>query len=181
MVGLCSWFPGLRCPSTGVYMLLGGARSWCQNGSLQASSCQWIFLSTSTTSVLVSTVSCSCPPPSQKSLLLPWVLVHVRLYTPSILRVYISPSLMELLQSSLAVLHSHMGQGIAHPYNARYPSWGRGWLWIATPMGELLQYNCSQVVVHSPGGYGVWIYCECTRPTISWSFFFMSLDIDFLF
>ena len=28
------WLFGLKCPSTGAYRLLGGARSWCQSGNL---------------------------------------------------------------------------------------------------------------------------------------------------
>ena len=52
---------GLIFPSTGPYRLLGRARSWCQNGGLRESSCQWLFSGTSPSSVLVPTVSHSPP------------------------------------------------------------------------------------------------------------------------
>ena len=42
-VFLLCWLFGLRCFSTGAYRLLVGARSWCQNGGLQGSSYRWIF------------------------------------------------------------------------------------------------------------------------------------------
>ena len=53
------WLFGLRHPSTEAYRLLGGARSWYQNGNLQESSYQWIF--PTAPCVLVPTVSHSHP------------------------------------------------------------------------------------------------------------------------
>ena len=34
-------------------------------------------------------------------------------------------------------------------------------------MGELLWCFALQFVVHSPSGYGIWFYCDCTPPTVS--------------
>ena len=60
------WLFGLRCPSTGAYRLLGGARSWWENGRLPESSCQWELPRTTTASVFVPAVSHT--PPSQETL-----------------------------------------------------------------------------------------------------------------
>ena len=118
----CSLFV-LRHPGTGAYKLLGGVRSYCQNGSLLESSCQWVLFSTSTTGVLVPTVihSHSLPPQetfqhqqvglahaSVKSLLFPWVLVSRDLHVPFKSGVLISLSLVEFLQSGPTGLQSQM-------------------------------------------------------------------------
>ena len=38
------WLIVLRCPRTGACGLLGGTRSWWENGDLQKGSCQWELL-----------------------------------------------------------------------------------------------------------------------------------------
>ena len=55
------WFFGLRRPSTGAYRILGGARSWWENGSLLEGSHQWAISRDAAASVPVPIVSHSCP------------------------------------------------------------------------------------------------------------------------
>ena len=52
---------GLRQPSTGVCRLLGRARSWCPNVSLQESSCGWMLRDKSGTRVYVPKWSTGTP------------------------------------------------------------------------------------------------------------------------
>lgn len=64
-LGLCSYpvcclawgIPALE--TTGCWL---DPRSWCQNGSFKERSCQWALSGTFTASVLIPTVSQSCPP-----------------------------------------------------------------------------------------------------------------------
>ena len=57
------WLFGLKCPSTGAYRLLGGARPCWKNGGLWEGSCQWVLPRTTVSSVFMPAVSQSCPPP----------------------------------------------------------------------------------------------------------------------
>ena len=59
---------GLRHPSTGACRLLGGARSWWEDGYLQEGPCQWVLSKTLAASVFVSAVNHSHPLPPQKAL-----------------------------------------------------------------------------------------------------------------
>ena len=52
-----------RHSSTGVYMLLGRTRSWCENGKLWECSCRSTLSRASAISILVSTVSHGWPSP----------------------------------------------------------------------------------------------------------------------
>ena len=55
------WLSGLKCPSTGTYRLLGGARPWWKNGGPWEGSCPWVLPRTTVTSVFMPAVSQSCP------------------------------------------------------------------------------------------------------------------------
>lgn len=90
------WLVGLSHPSPWTYRLLGGARSWWKNGSLQEGSCQWVLPRTTAERIFVPTVSHSTRPPqhlhrkpsnSSRQVwprllwghcILPWVLGHTR-------------------------------------------------------------------------------------------------------
>ena len=118
----------LRHPSTGAYRLLGGTRTWCQNGSLQESSCPWVFPSTSAPVSLspqwatASLTSPGDPPrPASRSgpgsyevtAFFPWgPCVHKTLCVPSKSWVSVSPSPVELLRSNPICIQSQMLWGI---------------------------------------------------------------------
>ena len=61
------WLFGQRGPNTGSCRLLGGIKSWHQNGSLQESLRRRLFTEASTISVLAPSESYSRPPPSQET------------------------------------------------------------------------------------------------------------------
>ena len=159
---------GLTCPSTEVYQLLGGTRSWGGNISLQEGSHQWVLPRTTTVSVFVPAVGHSCPPSPQKtfqyeqaglaqspmrSLLFslgPGV--QKTLCAPSKSGVSVSSSPVEFLQSNPAGLQSQILWGLPlllSDSQAEKPDVG---LRICTPVGELLWYNYFQVC--GPAGMG---------------------------
>lgn len=116
------WLIILRCPSTGAHGLLGGARSWWENGDLQKGSCQWELPRTTAASVFFPAVGPSCSLLPQETLQFQQVdlaqaLLRSLLFSlgpsafetlcaPSRNGVYVSPSPVDLLCSNPADLQS---------------------------------------------------------------------------
>ena len=95
-----------------------------------------------------------------------WILVHTRFYLCP-LRVSVSPSSMEILQSNPTGLQGQIPWGFPVPLldpQAGKPDVG---VRIFTIGGELLWYYCSPVC-GSPTWqvYGIWFYHDCAPPTI---------------
>ena len=112
---LVLWPEALRLRTS---RLLGGGRSWCQNGDLWGSSCQSIFSGASSTSVLALTVSYSQTPPprplvsfspgSRGGTALCWFPVHVRPCVQPPREKSASPSPVELLRAGPDGLQSQI-------------------------------------------------------------------------
>ena len=153
---------GLRHPCTGVYSLLGGARSWCPNVSLQKSSHRWMLPSISTTNVYVPKVGHSHLPLPQenpqdqqvglahasiKLLLLPLVLVCVRFCVHPLRVKSISPIPVRLLNLSPAGLQNQMSRGLC--------SWcrtpGLGSLTWGSELSLLWENLCNIIILQFVG------------------------------
>ena len=187
---------GLRRPITGAYRLLGRARPWSENGSLQEGSRQWVLPRTITTSVLVPPVSHSVSPPLQETLQYQQVGLaqalmrsllfslgpgaHETLCEPSKSGISVSPNPVESLLSNPAGLQSWFLWGLLlllRDPQAGKPDVG---LRIFTPVRELLWYNyfpvCGLPTRH------VWdLILSCFRPFYCLSVASLSLDVGYLF
>ena len=173
------WSFGLRRPGTGAYRLLGRARSWCQNGRLPESSCQWVLPSTSTTSVLVPTVRHSRPPTSPSDPPRPACrsgpdFCVVTAFSP---RSWCSWDLVCSFQewSFYDQVPLAFKAKCSGGFSFRCQTLRSGCLMWGSELSFLWE-NLYHVIIfqfvgHPPGGYGIWLYCECTPPTISlWPF-----------
>ena len=193
-VGLC--FHPVGCftwgiSNTGACRFLGGARSQCQDGDLQESSCPWIFPQDSATRVLVPQWATADPclprrhaahsgPGSYGITALPWVPGHVKPvctlqeWSPHF------PSPAELLHSSPAGLQSQMlWELLLMPdIQAGEPHMG---LKTLTPVEEPLRYNYFRVC-GSPTWrvWGLIILRKCPsyHLVVASS---LSLDVEYLF
>ena len=157
-VFLPCWLFGLRCPSTGPYTLLDGARSWLENGGLQEGSHQWVLPRNTSSSVSVPSVSHSCPlPPHEalqyqqvylvqalmKSLLfIPWVLVCTKPRVCPPIVEFLFPLILwnSCNQTPMAFKGRFSGGSSSHCPTPRLGSltWG---LRTFTSVEELLWYN----------------------------------------
>ena len=146
---------GLRRPSTGGYRLFG-----VSNGGLQEGSCQGVLPRTSAASVLVPSVSHSHPPPLR-------ILFPTALCVPSKSGVSASPVLSKSWnQIPLAFKVQFPGNSSSC---CRTPRLG-SLTWGSEPSLQWVEF-CGiivlQFVSHPPSGYGIWSYCDCTPPTVS--------------
>ena len=91
----------------------------------------------------------------------------------------VSPSPVEVLQLSPTGLQREITWGF--PLLMSDPQDGN-LMWVSE-LSLLWEQFCDiiilQFVCHPPGEYWIWLYCECTLPTVLW--FLMSLDVEYLF
>ena len=194
-VGLCSCPVGCSAWALpGSYRLLGGARSWCQMVASRrvhadeyspvlpppmSLSPQWAPAVPTSPGDLARPAGRSGPASYEVTVFALDPSEHKTLCVPSKCGVSFFPIPVEFLHLNPGDLQSQM-------------------LWRLLPisdphMGEpdvrlrtlLLENFCDviflQFVGHLSQGYGIWLYCRCAPFTVSLSFFFMSLDIEYLF
>ena len=111
-----------------------------------------------------------------KSLLLPWVLVHMRpcVCPPRVESLFPSVLLSSCNQAPLAFKAEYSGSSSSWYQTSRLarltPQFWVG-LRTLTHVGKLLQSNCSPVC-REPRWYGIWLYCKCCPSTILLWFLF---------
>ena len=154
-VFLPCWLSDMRNPSTRAYWLLGGARSWGENGSLLEGSHQWILARTDTACVFVPQWATAPSTTGGPPILTGWsgpVSYEVTaffsgswctqdLVCASRSGVSLSPSPVEFLQSNPTGLQSQILWVLLLPLpdpQAGEPDMG---LRTFTPVRELLWYN----------------------------------------
>ena len=155
------WLFGLRHPSTEPWSLLGGRKSQCQNGDYKDSLCWWLFHGASATNV-----SCNWPLTLQETLQDPGLVETLLFVGPWCTWNFVCT--LQEWSLFIPVLWSSCTQALAFKPEC---SWGSSSQFQTLRLGNiacdsepsfpwenLCYMIIFQFVLHSPSGYGIWLY-----------------------